>query len=224
MPSRRPFPYRSQACVLLLAASCGSLPPADKAGPSGPPLKANALAAGSETWRSGDLIFRRGEGIASQAVLAADPRSPFSHVGLFVRSPQGAFVVSALPAEGSATGSVRSDPLARFLAPESATAIAVYRLRGEPERARRAAEVALGWATRRLPFDDRFDLETPDRVYCTELVRNAYRAAGLDLVDGRLDRLDLPLRSGLYLLPSRLQASRHLELIQTNDPGDTDTP
>jgi hypothetical protein len=36
-------------------------------------------------------------------------------------------------------------------------------------------------AVRHLPFDGDFDLATPERLYCTELVLLAYHAAGIDL-------------------------------------------
>jgi len=191
--------------------------PADPGHPSSRELELEILAGEP---RSGDLLFRRGRSFLSRAVLATDAGGAFSHVGLVVETEEGLAVVHTVPGSGSGEGPLegrggaRGEPLAAFLAPTKAEAAALYRIAGEdPDIARKAAIEALGYARDRVPFDDDFALEDGGRLYCTELVWTAFRAAGVDLVDGHFDDLKIPLHSGPYLLPSALQKSPHLTRI-----------
>ena len=73
--------------------------------------------------------------------------------------------------------------------------------------------MALTYVRDALPFDDRFNLESADRMYCTELVWRAYLKAGIDLVDGVFVRVQTPFGEGRYVLPSSLLNSRYLREI-----------
>jgi Permuted papain-like amidase enzyme, YaeF/YiiX, C92 family len=166
-------------------------------------------------FESGDLIFRRGRSLVSRAVLAADDRSEYSHVGIIRRIGDEISVVHAEPADSEhQDGTVRSDSLSSYLAFDKASAAALYRAVEVPAPLRReAAEIAARYARDKTPFDGRFDLGTADHLYCTELIWRAYLGAGIDLVDGVFDHLSIPLGSGSYILPSRILGSRHLVLI-----------
>lgn len=172
------------------------------------------LAWNRAALEEGDLLFRRGRDLASRVVLAADPESRFSHVGIVARLGSRLLVVHTMPREGESGGMARAVPPEEFLAPEAAADAALYRLR-EPrgERPRAAAAIALELARRRIPFDEAFSLATPDKLYCTELVWRAYRGAGVDLVEGRFDPLSLPLHQGPAVLPGGLTHSPHLDNV-----------
>ena len=166
-------------------------------------------------FESGDIVFRRGTGLLSQAVLSADVDSTFSHTGIVYLIDGVPFVVHASPGESLAHPSkLKVDSMAEFLEPASAAA--VYRARTDSEAlGRRAAERAYAYALEGRLFDTQLDLGTDEALYCTELVWKSYLAAGLDLVDGELDRLAGPLFHKSCLLPSRLQASPHIRQIET---------
>lgn len=168
--------------------------------------------------REGDVVFRRGRSVLSNVVLSADAAAGFSHVGLLRGNGRRFEVIHAIPGEGDgAPGGVVAEPLEEFLAPAVAAGFAVYR-----PRATGVGAVAARAAARLLhrPFDSRFDLATASHVYCTELVWLAYLRAGVDLADGQLDQLDLPLHRGPVLLLSRLRESRHLVRIAPEPIGD----
>lgn len=213
----------------MVALATGCAPTAQtRPGEHSPGLPVDAVAP---TLVSGDLVFRRGRSLLSRAVLTADGGSSYSHVGLVRVSAGVPLVVHALPPEDlrpgvshgpGDPGGVLAEPFSEFLAPARATAAAIYRLR-DGERAgiaARAAEAAYRRALRGTPFDSRFDLATEDSVYCTELVWRAFREAGLDVVDGHMDSLSIPLaRDRPYILPGRLLASRHFIRIRTLGPA-----
>jgi hypothetical protein len=61
------------------------------------------------------------------------------------------------------------------------------------------------------PFDARLDMTDARALYCTELVWLSYKQAGIDLLGGHFDDLNLPLVGhGYYILPSSLVNSHWL--------------
>jgi hypothetical protein len=165
--------------------------------------------------QSGDLIFRRGEGVLSQMLFSADKNSTFSHVGIIKLVNNRPLVIHASTGEPLGTDAiVRMDSLETFLKRDKTSAIAIYRLKeGSLKTSEKVANIAQKYADQKLAFDSDFDLKTPDRLYCTELVWKAYQEAGIDLVDGKFDQLNIPFKQGFYLLPSRLLASQYLKKV-----------
>jgi Permuted papain-like amidase enzyme, YaeF/YiiX, C92 family len=185
-----------------IALSCRS-------SPDDSPASRHVLVYDLAIFRSGDVVLRRGQSALSYAVLSADSRSRYSHVGLVSVKKGKVWVIHTVPQQDGSRepGGVRIEQVSDFLAPARAVAAAVYRpkdLNAAPLAVRTAHE----FARRHLPFDGAFDLATPDRLYCTELIWRAYLAAGVDLAEE-----SKPADS--YLFPSGLERSRHLTLITT---------
>lgn len=173
------------------------------------------LTADHSLLETGDVIFRRGNSMISNFILATDSESLYSHVGLIKKVDGKAFVIHASIDESPEDeGVVRLDPLEHFLAVDKASSSAIYRLHQEQQPlAEKAIEVALSYVNQKVLFDVDFDLSTPEKLYCTELVWRAYLEAGIDLVDGEFDHLSIPFKEGKYLLPSRLIKSNYLQVI-----------
>lgn len=165
--------------------------------------------------RPGDIVLRRGHDLASAVVLASDPASRFSHSGIVVRIGALPAIVHVLPQDSPpGTGRVLIEPFSEFASPENASEIAVYRFADPDSRIpAEASRVALTFFREERPFDDGFRLDTPTSLYCTELVWRAFLAAGMDLVDGRFKHLSLPLKKGVFILPSTLAESPHLSRV-----------
>lgn len=171
------------------------------------PRPSRGLTFDTAALAPGDLLFRRGRSLVSRAVLTAEGGGEYSHVGLVTMVAGRAMVIHATPPEEPEShGGVVVEPVAHFLAPERASAAALYRPL-DPKAAVVAEQVARGFARARLPFDAAFDLHTARKLYCTELVWRAYLAAGVDLAPGAMSR-------DRYLLPSELAASPALQRIQ----------
>jgi len=150
-------------------------------------------------------------------VLERDRRSPFSHVGLIWKTPSGCWVIHVSVAEvPGAPDVVRTDSVAFFLSKGRAAAYAVLRHRSAtPEQLETVVQAARRYAERALPFDGALDLDTSDRLYCTELVWRAYREAGLDLApQGFAGFSFLGIRRD-YLPLSQLLANQDLEWVAT---------
>ncbi len=172
-----------------------------------------------EQVRTADLLFRRGRGVLTQAVLAVESHSTYSHVGVVVVRPTGVFVVHSVPDEPPGDpGSVRAEPLETFTAPERAEALGLYRVQPlAGDTPRRVAALAEDAALRRLPFDPDFDLASQDRVYCTEFVwRVFHEAGGLDLLAGPPPLVSFALQRRRVITPSALIESEALHAVWTS--------
>ena len=165
---------------------------------------------------TGDLIFRRGLSFASRLVLLADPQPLYSHVGLLLVNGSEALVIHVVPAQAATDPApVQVEPLATFIDRQHTSAVSVMRVEHIQARhyAAQAAAAASGYAREALSFDDQFDLESIDRMYCTELVWRAYLEAGIDLVDGVFPQFETPFGTGSFLPPSSLLGSPYLREI-----------
>ena len=156
---------------------------------------------------SGDLIFRRTQSIEGNiAVLLGN--GDYSHVGIISVDNQGVFVIHVVPSFPSL---VRQDTLLEFIS--DSVAFAVYRVNTSHERREIATSFAKAW-TGNKSFDIDFDLKDDNKLYCTELVYNAYRKAGLDLVDGKYDIAKFPIVGRKEVIfPRTIINSGHVEVI-----------
>lgn len=131
----------------------------------------------------GDVVFRRGGGVTSHAVLLADGGGVYSHVGIVVDSCGVAMIVHAVPDEPDFEGDsdrVKMEPPELFFRKSRAAQGAVLRHR-DSLAAHRAAFEALAVYGRHVAFDHDYDDLDTTRMYCTELVTYAYRRAGCPL-------------------------------------------
>ena len=133
--------------------------------------------------RAGDVVFRRGCGLLSHAVLKADSRGVYSHTGIVVDSCGVSMIVHAVPAEPDYNGEpdrVKMEPPERFFGSDRAVAGEVCRPL-DSIAAERAAQVAIQVYRRGTLFDHNYDCNDTTQMYCTELLLYAFSRAGLPL-------------------------------------------
>ncbi len=157
-----------------------------------------------ESWRSGDIVFLDGRSLRSRIVrLVQSHSADYSHVGIVDIENGEAYVIHADPSAGR----VVRQRWEVVLAPAQVSGGALYRVREGDERLTGSVcAAAKSYAREGVPFDGHFDLKTPNRLYCTELVLRAYRRSGLDLC--RDAEVLHP-----YLLPVDLIGSGALEQV-----------
>lgn len=164
----------------------------------------------------GDLVFRRGTGVKSMAVLQADSSGLYSHVGIVIETDSGFRVVHVTPGErkhNETTDRIKQESLTEFFAPDKAQTGAVMRWRGSSESPEAAAEEAKRLWRMGIEFDHDYNLKDSTEMYCTELVWHVYRRAGIDLSQGRRSEANVPLFSDRYIFPSDIYQHPHLELV-----------
>lgn len=165
---------------------------------------------------SGDILFRRKSTFLSNTVLRFDTDGAFSHVGLVRRKGDDVRVIHTIPvSEGGLTEGIQLDTLRSYLQGSETVDYALFRVDDElRSAAMRSADEALNFYERQVPFDTEFRLDSPDRLYCTELVWRAYLQAGVVLLaDLEANLTTVPMLPTGVLLPSALLVSPHLRLI-----------
>ena len=163
----------------------------------------------------GDVVFRRGEGLSSRVVIAADRNGQYSHVGIVVDSCGMPMIVHAVPYEPDFEGDidrVKLDSPERFFSSGYASIGEVRRL-DAAETATRVAAVAYEYYRRGVPFDHDYDDSDSTKMYCTELVVSSLREAGYDLHGLEYQEVNLPFLQARCLLPSTVCNLPVLKLV-----------
>lgn len=178
----------------------------------------SSFAFPADSMHEGDLVFRRGCGITSYAVVRSDPGGRYSHIGIVARDGGEMVVVHSVPGEAGEDGApdrVKVEAVASFFAPDKAREGALLHFTCDSTVARRAARLALEIAARGVEFDHDYDLGDTCRLYCTELVHHVYSRCGIDVTEGRRTHLALPGFTGDYIMPSDIYESTLFEVKYT---------
>ena len=164
--------------------------------------------------QEGDLIFRLGLGLESQAVVSADRSGQYSHVGLLVREAGAWRVLHAVPGEAEDTDGeeiLKNDPLPLFLRPDRAVSLCVMRYDTTAEALEAVCRKGRQLHARRIPFDHAYDITDSSRMYCTEFVVFVFKSIGVDLPEGRAH--SYPLLRGRLVLPVDVARNHRLHEV-----------
>lgn len=125
----------------------------------------------SPTPHDGDLIFQTSQSRQSAAILAATG-SNFTHMGIVHLRDGEPYVIEAYR-------TVEETPLAEWIARGEGSRFSLYRVEHlSPAQATAAIDAALSYIGQ--PYDP-FFRDGDDAIYCSELVRLAFAAAGIEL-------------------------------------------
>jgi len=165
------------------------------------------------TLTPGDVVFRRGSGVTSHAVLIAEKGGAYSHVGIVVDSAGVPMVVHAVPYEDD-EDRVKMESPHDFFATMRAQEGAVYR-HDDSDVARQAAEAAVRVYRRGVLFDHSYDDSDTTKMYCTELVVFAYGKTSKPLSGISSRHLHLVGFESDCILPSALLECKDLKKVAT---------
>lgn len=155
----------------------------------------------------GDLVFRRGLGAKSHAVVAADVGGVYSHSGIVVKSDSGFMIVHISPGErevGEIEDRIKMETPGLFFAADRAQHGAVYRLQESLNICTAAAQQAVRLHSKGVRFDHDYLLNDSTEMYCTELMWYVYRLAGKDITNGKYDT---------HIFPSAIYENKELSII-----------
>lgn len=165
---------------------------------------------------TGDVVFRRGGGMISRAVLMADAKGEYSHIGIVVDSAGQKMIVHAVPGEPDFDGDedrVKMDRPEHFFSTEFTIIGEICRPK-DSLIAARAAEVALRQYRKGVLFDHDYDDQDSTKMYCTELIAYAFRLAGHEIICSERHHVDLPFLRVDCIFPSDIHSSDDLESIR----------
>lgn len=174
------------------------------------------IALPTNTFRAGDIVFRRGEGLTSEFVLYNDPHGNYSHVGMLVNTDNGLMVVHAVPGSHptqQGTDVVRIETASEFFAPENATRGAVMRLPLDSTRQIVLSQLALNKVG--TDFDHQYNLQDTTQLYCTELLQHLYQKVGINLAEERITTINIPGLHTKVIMPADIYANKQLKSVFT---------
>lgn len=163
----------------------------------------------------GDVVFRRGGGLESHAVLLMDSEGEYSHVGIVVDTMGRKMIVHAVPGEPDFEGDmdrVKLDSVEKFFSPLYAVTGAVARPM-DNRCGQKAAKKAMELFRRGVLFDDDYDMSDTTKFYCTELVLWAFERSGIKLLCTPPNHVELPMLKADVYYPSDVYHSKYLHTI-----------
>lgn len=165
---------------------------------------------------NGDIAFRRGEGIASRAVLMTNARGSFSHVGVVLNIDNQWFVVHEVPFESESLeeDKICCESAEIFFGEAKAASGALYRFQGADSlMVSGVYKYVMRQVERELPFDHDYDLSDSTKQYCSEMVWRSYMSQGVDLSQGRRTKVTMPGFAGVHIMPADIEMDERLELL-----------
>ena len=160
-------------------------------------------------------VFRRGTGLMSHTVVAADG-GRYSHVGIVVDSAGVKMIVHAVPDEPDFPGDidrVKMESPRKFFSTINANVGEVVRYT-DKNVASVAAREAMRLYRCGLLFDHDYDDNDSTKLYCSELVERAYLRAGVSLAEKRRHDFSVPgFHFDHVIMPSDIYNSSQLRTI-----------
>jgi hypothetical protein len=167
-------------------------------------------------FQNGDIVFRKGVGAKTRAIIYADTGGIYSHTGIVVSTPDGFKIIHITPGErkkGETVDRIRIENIEDFFSKNRAGHGAVYRLSANKSTAHTAAKHALRLLRNDILFDHNYKLDDTTTMYCTEFVYYVYKLSGKDITFGKRTTVNAPMYSGIYIFPSDIYENKELELI-----------
>ncbi len=118
----------------------------------------------------GDIILRRGKSFASE-IITKILKTPLnvSHCGLIVEYNKEFSVIHSVSRSLSDCDGIQIESLSDFLLDSQPQSNIVVRYKGSPQQIESYITEAFRLLTLELPFDNSFELDNGDNLYCTEL-------------------------------------------------------
>lgn len=172
------------------------------------------LPTGTEL-KEGDVVYRRGGGLVSHVVVAADRGGNYSHIGIVVDSAGTKMIVHAVPGEPDFEGDedrVKMDTPEHFFSSEYTSVGEICRAK-DTTVAKKAARAAIETYKRHTLFDHEYDDNDTTKMYCTELVVSSYNKAGVKIVGEERHHVSIPFLETYCIFPSDVYKSNYFKSI-----------
>ena len=164
--------------------------------------------------QSGDLIFRKGRSLESHIVLTSDNKCKFSHVGIIYFENTIPFVIHAVPGENKhGKDYIRKETVSDYLAPDKASKYSVYRSDLGQAINEHAAMIAYYFYEKKYLFDNKYDLVTSDKLYCTELIQKAFQQASNQALNINTTRVNILFGAMELIMPGNIIENPHFQNI-----------
>lgn len=174
---------------------------------------------GESLLKEGDLIVRLNQDPASQFIKNFNRHDKsYSHAGIVLFEHGCPYVFHIVNGEENPDERLRKDSLKQFCSPRKNTAFGIFRYNLKSNEIKKLRAIIHTWYSERIRFDSAFDLNTNNRMYCSEMVSKALAIATkkrISVETTRLTKTESLFFSTYTHLPfSRL---KDLKLISIDD-------
>lgn len=131
--------------------------------------------------QTGDLILRRGKDQVSDFFARLNTRNQkYSHCGLAVQTDSGLFVYHILATVNHLEGQILSEPIHSFIRPKINAGWAIIRYDFDSTKKAKLVAKIQDYTRQKITFDQQFDLQSDDKMYCSEMLYKALLFASKD--------------------------------------------
>ncbi len=169
-------------------------------------------ASDKELIQSGDILFRRGRTLTSNAVVSADSEGFYSHVGLAVEVDGELMVTHAVPGESEGEY-VCFESIDSFFAYRKAKHGAIMRYPLDSTSLSTIEKVAKEVVEKSIPFDHEYNAECNKKLYCTEYIWLLFNSIGIDITRAQRSEVNFYLFDYPIIMPSHIFEHPDLTLI-----------
>ena len=129
--------------------------------------------------QTGDILLRCGKDMTSYKIREmSEIDKTYSHAGIAIVKPEGIFIYHITPPDVDEPKSdtlIRLEPLSKFANPESNFEFGIGRFPLTDEQVNHLIKRLDSLREEKVSFDFLFDLNSKERMYCSELIDDALR-------------------------------------------------
>lgn len=134
----------------------------------------NAADSCLKMLKAGDLVVRRGDDLTSSMLASLNKHDKrYSHCGIVVVDEDGLFVIHSIGGDDNPDQEIKKESFHQWTSVDNNLRFAVYRYELHDSLLQGFVKKVTGYYNEHKKFDMDFDLQTNDRLYCTEMVYKA---------------------------------------------------
>jgi hypothetical protein len=173
------------------------------------------IKEGQSLLKEGDLVVRLNRDLSSQFIKKFNREDKaYSHAGIVLFENGYPYVFHLVNDEENPKGKFRKDSLSTFSEPRKNSAFGIFRYNLNAAELDSLKQIIYHWYSQGLCFDFAFNLDSDDRMYCSEMVSKALAQATKNricIASSRLTTSEAALFSLYCHLP--LKYSHNLKII-----------
>ena len=132
------------------------------------------IRKGEPQLKEGDLVLRMNNDPMSFFIKNFNRKDQrYSHAGIVLMENGKPFIFHIINGTEIVSEKMRKDSLGAFADPRQNSAFGIFRYKLKEEELKGLKKKILQWYKKGLRFDAAFNLQTDDKMYCSEMVRKA---------------------------------------------------
>ncbi len=129
------------------------------------------IAKSERLIKSGDIITRTGNDFTSDCLRKLNRHDQtYSHCGIASIEKDTVFIYHSIGGDINPDQKIKRDPYREFVDPSANKRFGIFRMQIGDSMIRNIITKSIDLYTKEIRFDIKFDLQTDDRMYCSEFI------------------------------------------------------